>query len=480
MRMPAFSRIAAHVVSRRALATGVATLALGAALPLLSGGTPAWACGDAPARTVVPTPVQSQPAPRGNVGSGFVPGFADTITAGGPAVEVGEEVTNFTGVAYDGITPQLSFANALDGTGTFPRLQDLDVQVMVDGSWRTLPMLHGCDPAVHADTSSLAQHLENGRATRFMFRVSLSANAPADLHDFTMYSGPDAQGKVPSHVLKVVRPAATPAPAPSSSSTPAPANPAEENGFRAGFFMMGTKPLTITPGGAPLEIDVEAGKDSGAPYQDVRPELVLSSDNSPRFVGRPDVVLELRTADGWQPVPVRSTGHYSLTADLSGIKGSPMVNGHAVHFTYRLALKAGAAQNTTNLQVRVSAVAENGRGSDSQVRDLTVLHPTTAPAKTPAPAPTRQATAPAAPAAATSAAPTRPDATEPTATQPATPAAVAPGTGSTGSSSPTATPRLAFTGGGSSALPLAGAGGALVLLGAGALVVTRRRRATHH
>ncbi|GAB2688804.1 hypothetical protein [Kitasatospora kifunensis] len=158
-----------------------------------------------------------------------------------------------------------------------------------------------------------------------------------------------------------------------------PANPAQGNGFRTGFFMMGTKPLTITPGGAPLEIDLESGKDSGAPYRDVRPQLVLDSANSPLSIGRSDVVLELRTAAGWQPVAMHLTSPYVLLSDLSGIKGSPMVNGHAVHFSYRLALKAGAAQHPTKLRVRVLTVAQDGTASQGQVRDLTVL-PAAAPA----------------------------------------------------------------------------------------------------
>lgn len=205
MRMPAFSRIAAIVVSRRTLATGVATLALGAALPLLGGAAPAWACGDEP--TGAATASAPAAAPVHWSGS-FIPELPDSITAGGPAAEVGVEIGNSTGAAAS-VAPVLSFDNTAasshQGGGHLLRPQDFTVEVMVNGAWRTLPVRHSCDPTLNVDTSSLAQRLDDGHAARLLFRISLSADAPADQQNITLYTGPDAQGETSSHVLKVVR-----------------------------------------------------------------------------------------------------------------------------------------------------------------------------------------------------------------------------------------------------------------------------------
>jgi LPXTG-motif cell wall-anchored protein len=441
MRLSAFSGFAKNITTRRALATGAAAVVLGTAMPLLAGGTPAWACGDQPGKVVAPSPVPGSAAPHGQVGSAFIAGAPDTITAGGPAIEVGEEVGNFTGVAWNGITPELAFYNT---SGSALRTQDFNVQVMVDGNWRTLPMLHGCDPVIHADTSSLAQHLDNGRASRFLFRVSLSANAPADQQNLAMYTGPDAQGQVPSHDLKVVR--AT--------------TPAKTNELTAGFFMM-QPPYTITAGGDPALITIEAG--GNADYRDVRPMLYLLTDR-PEDMNVNEIVVQQGTDHGWQTVPMRSGGPNTLHSVLSAEQGMPIKADHAGHFSYRITLKAGATMN--KLEVGVGAEADGGftvpggASAAGQQHDFTVLHPSATPG-TPAPKPTpsQSATPVTAPVAATGApAATSTPTTEAT-TDATTPAAA----------------KLAYTGGGDTSWTLTGIGLALLAAGAAAVFGTRRR-----
>ncbi|TQF04147.1 hypothetical protein E6W39_20335 [Kitasatospora acidiphila] len=102
---------------------------------------------------------------------------------------------------------------------------------MTGGQWKTLPVHHGCDPVIYPDTSSLAQHLDTGRASRLMFRVALSAEAPADQHDITVYLGTAPGGAGPVRTLHIVRqdaPSSAPASAPSRTATAAPSKPASQ------------------------------------------------------------------------------------------------------------------------------------------------------------------------------------------------------------------------------------------------------------
>ncbi|MDH6111807.1 hypothetical protein P3T36_002121 [Kitasatospora sp. MAP12-15] len=196
-----FAKSVPSVVSRRVLATAAATLVISAAVPLLPGASTAFACGNPPAagaRVV------------GLGEGGFIPVVPDSITAGGAPIEVGEEVGPAAGSAGGWIAPYLAFYNPGAGQPGASNLRpaDFTVQAMVDNQWKTLPVLHGCDPTIHADTSSVAQQVAAGHAMRVLFRITLSANAPSSQTSIQMFSSPDANGRPGVHTLKVLRIAA--------------------------------------------------------------------------------------------------------------------------------------------------------------------------------------------------------------------------------------------------------------------------------
>ncbi|GGV00855.1 hypothetical protein GCM10010495_09760 [Kitasatospora herbaricolor] len=185
----AFTKNVPLLPRRSALTVGAATLVLGAGLPLLPGAGTAWACGaplDAPmtAPTAAPTPAVTH---DGTVETGFFMLGKDplTITAGGGKLEIPVEVGNFTGAAYEKVVPHLSLYNEKAGShpggGTNLRVQDLSVEVNTGAGWKKVPVVHGCDPVLYADTANLpGVHLDNGRATHFTFRVALSADSSKD------------------------------------------------------------------------------------------------------------------------------------------------------------------------------------------------------------------------------------------------------------------------------------------------------------
>ncbi|MCX4747863.1 hypothetical protein OG455_20475 [Kitasatospora sp. NBC_01287] len=254
----------------RLLAAATATV-LGAAMPLLGGASTAWADGSggtvavAPETSAAPAPAPSTAVPsaagvpvapaavhQGEPTVAFLPGTPTTITAGGGPVELDVEMANFTGAAYDGLRPVLGFDNTLasshQGGGTNLRPEDFTVKVMTGGRLMTLPVNHGSDPVIYADTSSLAQHLDDGRASRFMFEVSLSAKAPADQHDVTVYFGTAPGGASAVRTLHIVRPdAPSSAPAKSAPAKSAPPAATAPTQAAAAHPAAATSPAAVQP-----------------------------------------------------------------------------------------------------------------------------------------------------------------------------------------------------------------------------------------
>ncbi|WP_441251284.1 LPXTG cell wall anchor domain-containing protein [Kitasatospora sp. McL0602] len=216
MRLPVISRF---------VATSAAALTLGVALPLLAGGT-AFACGDEQPPAAVESP---EPRHATDPVSAFVPEFPTSLTAGGQ-VEIGVEIGNFTGAAYQRLAPTFAVFASTPGPGhTLVNLQipEVNVDVMVDGSWRHLPMHHSCDPTLVADTSSLRAPLADGHARRYMFRLGLTTATAKAIKKVDVLAGTTA-GDVPKHRTLAVN---HPAPAPAPATTPpvakaAPAVPA--------------------------------------------------------------------------------------------------------------------------------------------------------------------------------------------------------------------------------------------------------------
>ncbi|WP_052682024.1 hypothetical protein [Saccharothrix sp. ST-888] len=237
--MPGFAKnVLSSFSTRRSLALGVAALTVGAAVPLLPGASAAWACGDDGASTgagsaTAPSPVETH---HGSPASAFIPVVPAALTAGGAPVELGVEMANFTGADYAKIAPSFALynprSNSDSGTpGTNLRIQDLKVAVMKGGRWLDLPLRHSCDPTIVADTSALADSLTDQHAHRYLFRLSLAADTPAQQTEIQVFSGFGLDGKSNSTTLKVLRGAATgtansPAPAAGSAADAASAVPA--------------------------------------------------------------------------------------------------------------------------------------------------------------------------------------------------------------------------------------------------------------
>ncbi|MEU9128095.1 hypothetical protein AB0D08_08290 [Kitasatospora sp. NPDC048540] len=224
MRTPVISRIV------RSSAATVAALALGTGLPLTIGAGTAHACGDRPAKAA-PSATAFGFRSADTV-TGFVAPTPTTITAGGPKIEIGIEEGNFSGKPIDLVAPAFSLYNERasgHGIGTMLKIEELSVEVMDHGRWTPLAMRYGCDPMISTDTSALAEPLADGRAHRFVFRVGLSADAPADQTRIQIYAGRTEQGKANILDLDVEHPAPAPAPAaPAGTPTATPTKAATE------------------------------------------------------------------------------------------------------------------------------------------------------------------------------------------------------------------------------------------------------------
>ncbi|WP_405012359.1 hypothetical protein [Kitasatospora sp. NBC_01539] len=204
---------------RNAAVATAATAVLGAGLPLLTAGD-AWACGDAP---TAPAPTTATPANTGNTASGFIAPVPTSVTAGGAAVEIGLEQVNLTGAPVDRLAPEFSLfaSEPIPGTDKLVNLQpeDVTLDVMFHGHWKRLSLRHGCDPTLFADTSSIAEPVQDGRAHRYVFRLALSAKTPAQLKKVDVYGGSDGRSGVATLSLAVQHPK-------TSTATPSPTGPA--------------------------------------------------------------------------------------------------------------------------------------------------------------------------------------------------------------------------------------------------------------
>ncbi|MFB7662672.1 hypothetical protein ACFC1R_01825 [Kitasatospora sp. NPDC056138] len=219
--MPGFAKnVLSALSTRRSLAIGFAALTVGAAVPLFPGASAAWACGDdgAPAgvasagatgsgSATAPSPAETH---HGSPASAFIPVVPAALTAGGAPVEIGVEMANFTGADYAKIAPSFALYNPRSNSdygtpGTNLRIQDLKVAVMKGGRWVDLPLRNSCDPTIVADTSVLADSLTDQHAHRYLFRLSLAADAPAQQTEIQVFSGFGLNGKSNSTTLKVLR-----------------------------------------------------------------------------------------------------------------------------------------------------------------------------------------------------------------------------------------------------------------------------------
>ncbi|WP_316522335.1 LPXTG cell wall anchor domain-containing protein [Kitasatospora brasiliensis] len=281
MRTSVITRFAKNdrsVSGRRRIALLAATTVLAGGMQLLATDT-AWACGpsdaeaagvtaSATAPSTAPTatttgaakapatgtakaaPAAAPKAPAATHQGTYQSGFHmtpdhQTITAGGPKVEIGVSVANFTGAPYQNVSAMLGIYDA--GTGYLDP-KNITVEVASAGGWKPVKMVaDGCDPSMHtaATAASTTARLENGRAANFMFRVGVSAKAPKQLTELGFVTLSKATGFPTEmgdhHTFHVAHPSAPapaptgkpttpakPAPKPTKETQPAPAKPAAD------------------------------------------------------------------------------------------------------------------------------------------------------------------------------------------------------------------------------------------------------------
>ncbi|MFC9324069.1 hypothetical protein [Kitasatospora sp. NPDC057015] len=298
MRTPGFPRLA-----RQAAFAGAA-LVIGAGLPLTVGGATAHACGDAPrsstATAVAPT-TTGDTAPRGATVTGFIPVVPTAITAGGPKIEIGVEEANLSGAPMERVAPGFALYDEQaggHGTGTLLHIEELSVEVMFHGRWTPLELHYGCDPVISADTSALAEPLADGRAHRFLFRVGLSAQAPADRTRIQVYSGVAPDGRLNAITLTVAHPADRPATAePSPTVTTASASTATS-------ASTDSVAADARPSAGALD-EQSVAAEPVAPRSAAAPPLVPAQNPAPAAADAPAGTVGLAgTAEATQVVPL--------------------------------------------------------------------------------------------------------------------------------------------------------------------------------
>ncbi|AUG78491.1 hypothetical protein CFP65_3705 [Kitasatospora sp. MMS16-BH015] len=237
-------------------------------------------------------------------------------------------------------------------------------------------------------------------------------------------------------------------------------------------------PMTVTAGGPGFELGVEMANFTGAPYRHIAPAFNVfasadAGDGKHLINLQPaDVKVEVMNAGHWLPLTMHHGCDPTLIGDTTPIQ-APLADGHARRFMFRISIAADTSKKLTKLDV--FTYADGLAKIDRQT--LTIAHPAATakpvPPKpvTPKPTPTATTPAPTTPAPVASNTPATVPAAVVTSTTPSAPAApVTPAT------APVAA-ELASTGPSGTITALAGAGGALVLLGGGALFAFRRRTA---
>ncbi|MFE4519934.1 hypothetical protein ACFRMQ_37885, partial [Kitasatospora sp. NPDC056783] len=234
MRMSVITRFAKNdraLSGRRRIAVLAATTVLAGGVQLLATDT-AWAA--TPAAATAPATAKAAAATHhGTYEAGFhMTPAGQTITAGGPKIEIGVSVTNFTGAPYQNVSAELGIFNP--GAGGL-RSEDLTIEVASGGGWKPVKFVHGGgDPSVFtvASPATTTARLEDGRAANFLFRVGLSAKASKETTELAFVPGAKAPGfeiKTGDMLFFHVAHAAAPAPGtkPTTPAKPKPTTPAK-------------------------------------------------------------------------------------------------------------------------------------------------------------------------------------------------------------------------------------------------------------
>ncbi|WP_051817356.1 LAETG motif-containing sortase-dependent surface protein [Kitasatospora sp. NRRL B-11411] len=288
------------VRTRRArLATFAAVVVLGATVPVLTGTSSAWACGDVPAagaaaaNTPAAQPV-AEPQLRVDAATG-----EKSITAGGAPVEFTVKVSSSGPGPIKDVTPFPSFFNkAGDSAAATLLKQDLALQVKTAQGWKDLALFTGCDPVLHADYSSLKADYAPGDSHSYTFRLFVTAHAdPAQtqvdvstgLGNVFFHAGYELTGNK-SFVLPIVHPTAPTSPAPSASapSTKAPTSPAPSPSTKAPAAPAASASPTAVPAAA---VSSAAASPSAAPVAANLASTGGGSSSAPMLIGGTALVL---------------------------------------------------------------------------------------------------------------------------------------------------------------------------------------------
>jgi hypothetical protein len=141
-------------------------------------------------------------------------------------------------------------------------------------------------------------------------------------------------------------------------------------------------PTEITAGGAAVEIAVEEGNLTGAPYQRLAPRFALFASAPAAQPGTlanlqpTDVDVEVMWHGQWQRLALHQSCDPVLVADTSSL-AVPLADGHAQRYLFRLTLSAA-----TPAELRTLDVYAGSTGSDrTAVADLAVTRGTGAAAQ---------------------------------------------------------------------------------------------------
>ncbi|MFD7729051.1 LAETG motif-containing sortase-dependent surface protein [Kitasatospora phosalacinea] len=287
------------VRTRRArLASFAAVVVLGATVPVLTGASSAWACDYEPAAATVAAagaPAAEPVNELGNVTAGLIPALEKEITAGGAPVEFGVEVYNEGPGTAKGVVPVPTFYNEAghDGIEGMLKPQDLLLEVADGGQWKALPLKPGCDPVLHADTALLARDIDAGRATRFLFRLSVTGHSDAsqdrvDIRLGTKNLSGHSKAALGAHLaLPIVHPTAPATPAASASAT-APASATATKAPATPAAPASTTARAVVPAAA---VSSAAASPSAVPVAANLASTGGGSSSTPMLVGGTALVL---------------------------------------------------------------------------------------------------------------------------------------------------------------------------------------------
>ncbi|GAA5005294.1 hypothetical protein [Kitasatospora paranensis] len=175
---------------------------------------------------------------------------------------------------------------------------------------------------------------------------------------------------------------ATPALA-ACGDAPAPALPTEaRHATDPDTEFVAPVPTQVTAGGAAVEIAVEEGNLTGAPYQRLAPRFALFASAPAAQPGTladlqpTDVGVEVMWHGQWQRLALHRSCDPVLVADTSSL-AVPLADGHAQRYLFRLTLAA-----TTPAELRTLDVYAGSTGSDRTVTaDLAIARSTGAVAQ---------------------------------------------------------------------------------------------------